>query len=258
MTSRSHPRLLFTCEHGGHTVPPPFRAQFRGAAEVLKSHRGWDPGALALAQRFAEAFRAKLFFSTTTRLLVELNRSLHHPKLFSDYTRGLSRDAKRQVIEAYYLPHRRAVERYIASEIAAGRPVLHIGVHSFTPELNGEVRQADIGLLYDPARQEERRFCETWRKELLAVAPELRVRKNYPYLGTADGFTTYLRRQFGDADYAGIELEVNQRFPLQAKLAWRKLQAALVTSLSAAANAKASSVSSRPLHSSPSAPVAVR
>lgn len=218
-------------------MPPSYRALFRGAGEVLKSHRGWDPGALALAQRFAEAFQAKLFFSTTTRLLVELNRSLHHPKLFSDYTRGLSRDAKQQVLEAYYVPHRQAVERYIASEIAAGRSVLHIGVHSFTPELNGEVRQADIGLLYDPARTEERRFCAAWRTALLAAAPDLRVRKNYPYLGTADGFTTYLRRQFGAADYAGVELEVNQRYPLQAKSAWRQLQATLVSALASAATA---------------------
>lgn len=221
-------------------MPPPYRALFRGAGEILKSHRGWDPGALVLAQHFAEAFQAKLFFSTTTRLLVELNRSLHHPKLFSDYTRGLSRDEKQQVLEAYYMPHRQAVERYIASEIAAGRPVLHIGVHTFTPELNGEVRQADIGLLYDPARKGERQFCAAWRTALLAAAPELRVRKNYPYLGTADGFTTYLRRQFADADYAGIELEVNQRYPLQAKAAWRKLQATLTASLAAATSTPAS------------------
>lgn len=218
-------------------MPPSYRALFRGAGEVLKSHRGWDPGALALAQRFAEAFPAKLFFSTTTRLLVELNRSLHHPKLFSDYTRGLSRDAKQQVIETYYLPHRQAVERYIASEIAAGRSVLHIGVHSFTPQLNGEVRHADIGLLYDPARKKERQFCAAWRTALLAAAPDLRVRKNYPYLGTADGFTTYLRRQFGAADYAGVELEVNQRYPLQGRSAWRQLQATLVSALASAATA---------------------
>jgi predicted N-formylglutamate amidohydrolase len=240
VTARSSPRLLFTCEHGGNAVPPAYRAFFRGAGDVLKSHRGWDPGALVLAERFAEPFRAKLFYSTTTRLLVELNRSLHHPKLFSDYTRDLSREMKQQILDGYYLPHRQAVERYIASEIAAGRSVLHIGVHSFTPELNGEVRKADIGLLYDPQRTQERQFCAVWRAAILAAAPDLRVRKNYPYLGTADGFTTCLRKQFADADYAGIELEVNQRYPLQQKRAWRRLQKVLIASLSAATAAFAS------------------
>ena len=41
---------------------------------------------------------------------------------------------------------------------------------------------------------------------------------NFPYLGTDDGFTTYLRTKFADADYAGIELEVNQIFSNQNKM----------------------------------------
>jgi len=224
----------------------------------LQSHRGWDPGALELAEHFAARYHAPLFASTVTRLLVELNRSLHHRRLFSEFMRSLTAAEKEDILAAYYLPHRQAVEEHIARERDRGRCVVHIGVHTFTPVLDGEVRQADIGLLYDPKRPAERAWCDAWQSRLAETAPALRVRRNYPYLGTADGFTTYLRTRFADRDYAGIELEVNQRFPLQAKAAWRKLQAALVTSLSAAANAKASSVSSRPLHSSPSAPVADR
>ena len=41
--------------------------------------------------------------------------------------------------------------------------------------------------------------------------PELKIRFNYPYLGKADGFTTYLRKIFPE-NYIGIELEVNQKF----------------------------------------------
>ncbi|MEO8932838.1 MAG: N-formylglutamate amidohydrolase, partial [Xanthomarina sp.] len=36
-------------------------------------------------------------------------------------------------------------------------------------------------------------------------------RFNYPYLGKADGFTSYLRKQF-PKNYLGIEIEVNQKF----------------------------------------------
>jgi len=43
------------------------------------------------------------------------------------------------------------------------------------------------------------------------------VRFNYPYLGKADGFTTYLRKQF-PANYMGIELEVNQAFSVENKM----------------------------------------
>jgi predicted N-formylglutamate amidohydrolase len=40
--------------------------------------------------------------------------------------------------------------------------------------------------------------------------PQLKIRSNYPYLGNADGFTTYLRKRF-QKNYLGIELEINQK-----------------------------------------------
>jgi predicted N-formylglutamate amidohydrolase len=65
-------------------------------------------------------------------------------------------------------------------------------------------------LLYDPGRRLERELCGRWLDAVREIDPTLRARRNYPYLGTADGLTTALRRRFGAAEYAGIELEVNQ------------------------------------------------
>ena len=42
--------------------------------------------------------------------------------------------------------------------------------------------------------------------------PGLRVRKNQPYRGVSDGLTKVLRGRFPDPGYAGLELEVSQRF----------------------------------------------
>ena len=223
--------LLFTCEHGGHDIPATYRKFFRGATKVLKSHRGWDPGALELAERFAARCHAPLYSSTVSRLLVELNRSLHHRSLFSEYTRDLTPPEQTTIVQTYYLPHREAVERQMRDFVAAGRLVLHFGVHSFTPELNGVVRQADSGLLYDPQRAWEQSFCTAWRSALRKHSPELRVRKNYPYLGTSDGFTTYLRTRFANSQYAGVELEMNQRFALGAPQLWETVQETLVATM---------------------------
>jgi predicted N-formylglutamate amidohydrolase len=97
-------------------------------------------------------------------------------------------------------------------------------MHSFTPVLKGEVRRADVAFLYDPASQVERDLCDGWSSRLKLARPDLRVRRNYPYRGTDDGFTTALRAEFGERKYAGIELEVNQRFPLDSPKEWRVLQ----------------------------------
>jgi N-formylglutamate amidohydrolase len=75
--------FLITCEHGGNRIPAPYRRLFRGRRALLDSHRGYDPGALAMARAMARAFRAPLVTSTISRLLIDLNRSIGHPHLFS-------------------------------------------------------------------------------------------------------------------------------------------------------------------------------
>lgn len=72
--------LIVSCEHGGNRVPSAFKTLF--SEKFLASHRGYDAGALALARDLAAAARAPLFYSTTSRLLVELNRPLGHPQIF--------------------------------------------------------------------------------------------------------------------------------------------------------------------------------
>lgn len=223
--------VVITCEHGGNHVPAKYKTLFAEHEELLASHRGYDPGALELARQFSKEGRWPLHFSTTTRLLVELNRSRRHSALFSAITKQLGMEEKREILRAHYEPYRIAVEAELADLMAQRGKVLHLSVHSFTPILNGEVRRADVGLLYDPRSSLERTFCDVWRAGLSAQRPDLVVRRNYPYRGAADGFTTFLRRRFAASQYAGVELEVNQRFPLAGGAVWKELRAALFRSL---------------------------
>jgi hypothetical protein len=57
------------------------------------------------------------------------------------------------------------------------------------------------------------------------------VRLNYPYRGSSDGLTTHLRRLHRDSDYAGVELEVNQKHALGDTAAWTTLRKLLVETL---------------------------
>lgn len=203
------PQLLLTCEHGGNEVPDAWRTLFAGHEMLLASHRGWDPGALDAARVLSGALGAPLVSATTTRLLVDLNRSPGHPRLFSSLTRPLPDADRARILREHYWPFR---ERVIAEveRMAAAGPVVHVSVHTFTPVLDGLFRRVDIGLLYDPSRAAERTLCAAWHKALRASFPELRVRRNQPYRGTADGFTRALRRLHPDPAYTGIELELSQ------------------------------------------------
>lgn len=201
--------LVLTCEHGGNDIPETYKKHFPDEA-VLKTHRGYDLGAIDLFQ-YVKPLSDVSFDSNSSRLLVELNRSLHHKMLFSEFTKHLSKTEKDNIIKDYYLPYRSRVEDKINDYLNRGEEVLHLSIHSFTPQLNGKMRNCDIGLLYDSQQNKEQEFCKNLKALLLKHNPHLNVRFNYPYLGKADGFTTFLRKQF-PKNYIGIEIEVNQKF----------------------------------------------
>ncbi len=187
-----------------------------------------------MARALARAFGAPLVTSTVSRLLVDLNRSIGHPQHFSMATHGLSADVREEIVARCYQPYRAEVERLVGRTVARGKRVIHISSHSFTPVLDGEVRRADVGLLYHPGRSGEAELCARWKSALLPVAPEFRVRRNYPYAGRADGLTSHLRLRFPPGVYVGIELEVNQKIVLGAGRRWTRLRRVLIDSLRAA------------------------
>jgi predicted N-formylglutamate amidohydrolase len=208
--SRGSVALLLSCEHGGNRIPPRWAALFRDRKKALRSHRGYDIGAARVAELMAKELGVPLFVAYTSRLLIDLNRSPTHPRRFSDVTRALANDERDHIEREHYTPHRAAVESAIAALLRRSSRVVHVAVHSFTPVLGGVPRRADIGLLYDPARAGERALAGAWRESLERTAPACVVRRNYPYRGVADGFTTALRRIHAASRYVGIELEMNQ------------------------------------------------
>lgn len=201
--------LIITCEHGGNYVPEHYSHLFENHQETLKSHKGWDPGAWDLAKHISERTKAKAYGCFTTRLLVEANRSLHHPNLFSSFTTPLNEDEKSKLLNNIYFPYRTEVMDAIKK---LKKPVLHLSIHTFTPILSGKMRKVDIGILFDPERGTEQTFSERLKSQLQNNPPDTVISFNEPYKGIDDGFATYLRTQYPDGQYLGIEIEVNQKF----------------------------------------------
>ena len=221
--------IILSCEHASGRVPARWRRLFAGQAALLVGHRSWDIGALDYARPLARALEAPLFVGGHSRLLADLNRSLHHPRLFSEYTCLLPAAEKALILERHYHPYRSAVQTAVQEVMARHGRVLHFSAHSFTPVLAGVRRDNDLALLYDPRRPRERALCRRLGKALRAAGFSLRM--NWPYRGVADGFTTCLRSHLPATRYAGIEIEVNQRLVLSPD--WRERRAALVRTLAA-------------------------
>lgn len=203
--------LIITCEHATNSIPTEYQHLFKSHQALLQTHRGIDIGAKVMADYLAQHLFCNYYHcATTSRLLIDCNRTLKNPHCFSEMTQSLSPQEKTAIIQQYYEPFRKPVIQQIEKLIRMKQPVLHLSIHSFTPSLNGQIRNADIGILYDPKRDFEKSFARQWKKQLSSVSPQYRVRMNYPYLGTSDGFTQYLRKKYPQAQYMGFELECNQ------------------------------------------------
>ncbi|GJM20535.1 MAG: hypothetical protein DHS20C15_04500 [Planctomycetota bacterium] len=216
-------------------MPAAYAPLFAHDPQLLTSHRGWDAGAAQLARRFARRLRAPLIEGRCSRLLVDLNRSERHPRLFSEGSRALPAHERAALLDRFHREHRAAVEAAIAGALLTAARVVHLSVHSFTPHWDGRARPTQLGLLDDPHRPRERALSRAWRAELLTREPQLRVHLNRPYRGWTDGLVSLLRRRHPASRYLGFELEFNQAH-LAAAPAWVDTLCATMSELRAEAS----------------------
>lgn len=177
---------------------------------MLKTHRGFDIGVLEIALHMQKKLQVSLIYSKTSRLVVDLNRTLKNPTLFSEFMKPLSRVILKRVLDQHYFPHWKKVRFKIQKLLKAKNKVVHIAVHSMTDDLNGQKRKMHLALLYNPAVKNEVRFVSLWIKELKKEFPDFIIAKNKPYRGDGDGLTCEMRKENGSDRYLGVEIEFNQ------------------------------------------------
>lgn len=225
---RGTDRLVLSCEHATRAIPGRYGKLFAGAEKKLATHAGWDIGSREMGQHLSRKLGVEVTCARASRLLVDCNRSLHHRDLFSSYTADQPDAERTRILAEYYHPYRKEVASRIDKVIAAHGQAVHVSVHSFTGVMNGKARTADIGLLYDPARETERMFCAEWQAALKENGP-FSVRRNYPYKGTADGLVTQLRKPRPAHAYIAMELEFRQE--LAEGASWTSLKDTLANTL---------------------------
>ncbi len=231
MTSPAQMAVILSCEHATNKVPDQYRPLLADCLDQLSTHQGYDPGALDFAKLLAERLSAPLFAGSISRLLVDLNRSLRNRRTPPVKKKCDLTSRQEELLIKYYLTYRRQIDEAIGGYLRQGQTVVHLSIHSFTPILAGVCRTADVGFLYDPGRLQEKEFCDKWRSALAARDNSWRLRRNYPYRGISDGLVRTLRQKYPAHHYLGIELEINQIYPLERTADWLRLQQQLLASL---------------------------
>ena len=207
-------KVIITCEHGGNRIPKEYTELFLPHKQLLSSHRGYDIGAWELADIIYNEIGDYYFHSVVTRLLIDFNRTPNSRSLYSPVTKDLDTRTKEIIKRKYYDPYIQAITQTIDEFTYDNHLLIHLSIHSFTPAIDGVVRNADVGILYDPKREKEKSFALNWKEQLYNES-NFKVRMNYPYKGIANGLTTYFRLTTKSQNYIGIELEVNQNLLTQ-------------------------------------------
>ena len=172
--------FVLLCDHASNRVPNAYQS-FGFAADQLKLHIAWDPGALGVARLLSGRLDAPLFWPDISRLVIDCNRPLDAASLIAVESEGravpanvgLSGTERARRIERIHAPYHDAVDACLARR---GLPTVLIAIHSFTPVYLGNARPWHVGIVFD----EDARMANALIKGL-ATDPGLMVGINEPY-----------------------------------------------------------------------------
>ena len=205
--------FLLAADHAGRLLPRRLGDLGISAAE-LSRHIGWDIGIWGVTTRLADALGALALGQAYSRLVIDCNRHPDWPSAcpaVSESTPipgnvGLSAADRTARTAAIHAPYHAALAAVVAAR--AGRPLLYVAMHSFTPVYKGAARPWHAGVLFDAADAACRPLAEAMLAELRAE-PGLIVGANEPYvLSASSDHAVPTHAQANGVPY--LELEIRQ------------------------------------------------
>jgi predicted N-formylglutamate amidohydrolase len=203
--------FLLVGDHAGAWVPARLANLGLSAAD-LGRHIACDLGVSALGMDLATRLDATLIEQCYSRLVVDCNRARTAEDWIapvSDGTivpgnAGLAAGARTARHDEIFEPYHAWIAALIDERMAAGRAVVLVSLHSFTPTLAGTVRPWEVGVLHAGGSEGFARKVF----ELLQQESTLCVGDNEPYQMDETDYT--VPRHAFSRGLAYVELEVRQ------------------------------------------------
>ena len=197
-------RILLICDHASQQLPPEV-GDLGLSAQALNSHIAWDIGAAHVTSLLAARWNCRAVLSGVSRLVVDCNRAPHAAGWMPDHSCGidvpgngnLCADTRQQRQMHWYDPYHRAIDAQL-TELDA--PAL-IAIHSFTPELNGQIRPWQVGVLWNQDGRLAVPLMAALRQQ-----PGLVVGDNQPYSGQKLNYSLDHHAEPGQLPHVSIEI----------------------------------------------------
>lgn len=148
--------FLLVCDHASRAMPAAMQ-RLGLAPWVFDRHVASDIGAADLTCALADHFDAPAVLAGYSRLLIDLNRQLHHPGAIPRVSDGIAipgnlevDDAQRQErIQSFFLPYHEAIEARLQRFLDAGQVPALLSIHTCTPVFDRVVRKWHLGVMWD-------------------------------------------------------------------------------------------------------------
>ena len=202
--------VIILCDHASNAVPRDLNALGLDDA-ALQDHIAWDIGAASVAAMISRMMQVPAVLAPVSRLVIDCNRDADDPTLVPMVSDGVvipgnqgldkARIAARKT--AYYDPFHRAAGDLVAAHLAEGLVPMVIGMHSFTPAMNGTPRPWQIGFLWNRDPRLAQALIGLVERET-----DLTVGDNQPYSGR-DLYTS-MQRHGADHGLPQTTVEIRQ------------------------------------------------
>ena len=186
MHAESDAPVLLVCDHASCRIPESL-GDMGLDPFARRCHLAIDIGAGSLTEYLADSLGVTAVLAQYSRLVVDCNRDLMDASAFLVYGDGIlvpgncnlhrsDRDAR---ADAIYWTYHSAVSEHVTRLSEAAAPPAFVSIHSFTPVLNGEAREWEIGILWDKDQGLHELFLEGFREAGFHTGD------NEPYSGKA-------------------------------------------------------------------------
>lgn len=202
--------FVIMCDHAGQALPAEYGA-LGVAPSVFDEHVAYDIGAADVTRRVCDRLDAPAVLARYSRLLIDPNRAPDHPGLIAQSSDGIdipgnlavdgAERARRKA--AYYDPFHDAVDSLIGRRRSQGLVPAVVGIHSFTPIMQGAGRPWQVGILWNRDPRLAERIIAYLRRD-----PDLAVGDNQPYSGQILGYS--MDHHGGDNGFANMVVEIRQ------------------------------------------------
>ena len=175
--------FLLTADHAGRAIPR--RLGKLGLPDhELDRHIAWDIGIAGVTERLSTALNATAVLQTYSRLVIDCNRDPSVASSIPEVSETTpipgnidlspaDRAARRIAI---FEPYHARIRALLDARQAAGRRIVFVAMHSFTPVFKGESRAMQVGVLYNRHAQ-----LANIMLDLLRAEGDLVVGDNAPY-----------------------------------------------------------------------------